>query len=71
MACKLGVSRVWVAEDYRRQGIATRMTQAMLADAVYGEVINRTHVAFSQPTAEGKHFGTHFFGTPTFNIYTP
>jgi hypothetical protein len=44
---------------------------AMLADAVYGEVVPRACVAFSQPTAQGKQFAAHFFGCNTFNIYTP
>lgn len=69
--CKLGVSRIWVSESLRRQGLASRLMSAMLADAVYGEVVPRTLVAFSQPTADGKQFGAHFFGTNSYNIYTP
>jgi N-acetyltransferase len=66
-----GISRIWVPSELRRQGIATRLMNLITADYVFGQIISKNMVAFSQPSSDGKKFATRYFGTNKFCIYTP
>lgn len=67
----LGVSRIWVAPKYRRKGIATRLLEAGRNSFVYGAIVPKSQVAFSQPTEDGLKLATEYFGKEDFSIYTP
>lgn len=48
-----GVRRVWVKDDVRRKGIASRIIDLVRTHLIYGHVFERGDVAFTAPTAEG------------------
>lgn len=54
----LGVSRMWVRKEYRRQGIAAKMLS--LARKSQTQPITKAQVAFSQPTMEGFKFACKY-----------
>eukprot|EP00752_Nemacystus_decipiens_P017847 g16003.t1 len=58
----VGVLQVWVHEQCRRQGIATRLVDAVREKMVYGITLRRDQIAFSQPTREGQAFATRYTG---------
>ena len=56
----LGVHQIWVHSRFRRQGIATRLVDAMREKMVYGCVIPRNKIAFSSPTLAGASFARRY-----------
>ncbi|XP_051952362.1 N-acetyltransferase ESCO2-like [Xyrauchen texanus] len=64
-----GISRIWVFSLMRRKGIATRMLDTVRTSFMYGSYLTKEEIAFSDPTPEGKLFGTKYCGTPTFLVY--
>lgn len=71
MKSSFGISRIWVAPEFRRQGIATKIMNVITTDFIYGEIVPKNLIAFSQPSGDGKKFATHYFGTNKFSVYTP
>ena len=59
----VGVSRIWVAQDFRRQGIAAKMVRAMKG-RFYGtaKILDNGEFAFSHTTPSGSEFATKFVG---------
>jgi len=66
---KIGISRLWVHRNFRSQNIATKLVDVVRANFVFGEVVKKELVAFSQPSPEGKKFATKYFGTLEFLVY--
>ncbi|XP_078072204.1 uncharacterized protein LOC144495724 [Mustelus asterias] len=64
-----GISRVWVFSMMRRKAIATRMTDCLRSNFVYGSYLSKDEIAFSDPTPDGKLFATEYCGTPRFLVY--
>ncbi|KAI5776841.1 ESCO1/2 acetyl-transferase-domain-containing protein [Geopyxis carbonaria] len=51
----MGVSRIWTCISYRRIGIAMKMLDVAMDTFIYGLKLDKTVVAFSQPTESGKN----------------
>ncbi|KAF3703709.1 N-acetyltransferase ESCO1 [Channa argus] len=64
-----GISRIWVVNMMRRQGIATRLIECLRNNFIYGSYLSKDEIAFSDPTPDGKLFATHYFGTSQFLVY--
>ncbi|XP_040921370.1 microtubule-associated protein futsch-like isoform X2 [Toxotes jaculatrix] len=64
-----GISRIWVVNMMRRQGIASRMLECLRNNFIYGSYLSKDEIAFSDPTPDGKLFATHYFGTSQFLVY--
>ncbi|XP_054479058.1 microtubule-associated protein futsch-like isoform X2 [Anoplopoma fimbria] len=64
-----GISRIWVVNTMRRQGIASRMLECLRNNFIYGSYLSKDEIAFSDPTPDGKLFATHYFGTSQFLVY--
>ncbi|KAG7249445.1 hypothetical protein CRUP_024046 [Coryphaenoides rupestris] len=64
-----GVSRIWVFSLARRKAIATRLLDTVRSTFMYGSVLTKEEIAFSDPTPDGKQFATRYCGTPTFLVY--
>jgi len=67
----IGISRIWVHHQFRRQGIATALLDSIRNHFVYGVSVKKDHVAVTQPSTEGLLFATGYFGTGEFLVYTP
>ena len=64
-----GVSRIWTYYPYRRQGIATRLVDALRNTFVLGACLNSNQIAFSDPTADGIQFAAYYCKTESFLTY--
>ena len=58
----VGVSRIWTSRTFRRKGIANNLLECVMNQFIYGMEIDRTDVAFSQPTEMGTTFAKAWFG---------
>ena len=58
----LGISRIWTSRAYRRRGIATCLLEWARRSFVYGLVVAKDRVAFSQPSQSGKALAEAWFG---------
>lgn len=65
----LGIRRLWVFGPLRRQGLAVRLLDAVRHNFVYGRVISKQLIAFSDPTPDGKKFASSYTGTEEFLVY--
>ncbi|CAI4544177.1 BCE_3a_G0018750.mRNA.1.CDS.1 [Saccharomyces cerevisiae] len=59
---KIGISRIWVCRTARKLGIATKLIDVARENIVYGEVIPRYQVAWSQPTDSGGKLASKYNG---------
>ncbi|KAK6990869.1 N-acetyltransferase ESCO1 [Biomphalaria glabrata] len=67
-AC-VGISRLWVAADKRKSGIATKLVDCVRQWFNYGTLIPKFRVAFTGPTQDGYKFASTYMGTPSFLVY--
>lgn len=58
----LGVLQIWVSPSFRRKNIARRMLDCGRAHCIYGFLVPRQSIAFSQPTSEGRAFAAAYTG---------
>lgn len=58
----IGISRIWVAPKWRRFGLARHLLHAVLTHLVYGMVLDKHQVAFSQPSYSGGLLAKNFNG---------
>jgi N-acetyltransferase len=58
----VGVSRIWTSRSFRRKGIANNLLECVMHQFIYGMEIERTEVAFSQPTELGTALAKSWFG---------
>jgi GNAT superfamily N-acetyltransferase len=60
--CKaiIGIHHMWVHSKFRKQGIATRLIDAVREKMVFGLVVSPEKVAFSSPTEAGVKFARRY-----------
>ncbi|KAF9701049.1 hypothetical protein EKO04_000731 [Ascochyta lentis] len=58
----LGISRIWVSAQFRKQGLARRLLDCTRNDFMYGLKIEKRLTAFSQPTESGGKLARKYFG---------
>lgn len=57
----LGISRIWTCSSHRRQGIAARLLDCARDTFIYGMHLEKSMVAFSQPTESGGGLARNWF----------
>ncbi|ELR23458.1 Nacetyltransferase [Acanthamoeba castellanii str. Neff] len=65
----MGISRIWVHEEHRRTGVATKLLDAARAHFVYGYPVRKSECAFTQPTRDGHSLASQYFGLKQFLVY--
>ena len=60
--CKLGISRIWVASHWRRNGLGMMMLNLVTKRLVYGMTLGKMELAFSQPSYSGGLLAKRFCG---------
>ena len=58
----LGISRIWVSNQFRKQGLARRLLDSTRSDFMYGLTVEKHLIAFSQPTESGGKLARKYFG---------
>ncbi|KAI8612194.1 ESCO1/2 acetyl-transferase-domain-containing protein [Chytriomyces sp. MP71] len=66
----LSTSRIWVSKAHRLKGIAVKMLDACRRKFVFGCILDKEKMAFSQPTVAGLRLGWRYFGRRDFLVYT-
>lgn len=59
---KIGISRIWIAPKWRRYGLARALLETVLKHSIYGIVLKKSQVAFSQPSYSGGALAKDFNG---------
>ncbi|RMD41555.1 hypothetical protein DV735_g3569, partial [Chaetothyriales sp. CBS 134920] len=57
----VGVSRIWTSRAFRRKGIANNLLECVMNKFIYGMDIEKTEMAFSQPTESGAALARGWF----------
>lgn len=57
----LGISRIWVSNQFRKQGLARRLLDSTRSDFMYGLTVEKHLTAFSQPTESGGKLARNYF----------
>lgn len=70
---RVGISRIWVAPDWQRRGVATRLADAMRSNFLLsaGVIVSPHLVAFSHTTPQGTAFATRYVSSLSFFTYAP
>ncbi|GMI86495.1 CHROMOSOME TRANSMISSION FIDELITY 7 [Hibiscus trionum] len=64
-----GIRAIWVTPSNRRKGVATQLLEAVRKSFRMGYVIERSEVAFSQPSSDGQALASNYIGTTSFLVY--
>ncbi|KAF2630100.1 hypothetical protein BU25DRAFT_456506 [Macroventuria anomochaeta] len=59
----LGISRIWVSNQFRKRGLARRLLDSTRSDFMYGLTVEKHLTAFSQPTESGGKLARRYFGS--------
>ncbi|ELU04560.1 hypothetical protein CAPTEDRAFT_159966 [Capitella teleta] len=66
---RCGINRIWVLSSQRRQGIATRLLDAVRNHFIMGYQLSRSELAFTDPTPTGKLLASTYCQTSQFLVY--
>ncbi|KAI3405834.2 ECO1 [Candida oxycetoniae] len=58
----IGISRIWIAPKWRQNGAARFLLNCVLKNSIYGKVLSRNQIAFSQPSHGGGLLAKSFNG---------
>ncbi|XP_056848342.1 protein CHROMOSOME TRANSMISSION FIDELITY 7-like [Raphanus sativus] len=64
-----GVRAIWVSPSNRRKGLATQLLDTARESFSSGCILEKSQLAFSQPSSLGRAFGCNYFGTSSFLVY--
>ncbi|CAF2132506.1 protein CHROMOSOME TRANSMISSION FIDELITY 7 [Brassica rapa] len=64
-----GIRAIWVSPSNRRKGLATRLLDTARESLSSGCVLEKSQLAFSEPSSLGSAFGSNYFGTRSFLVY--
>ncbi|XP_059428137.1 protein CHROMOSOME TRANSMISSION FIDELITY 7-like isoform X1 [Corylus avellana] len=64
-----GIRAIWVTPSNRRKHIASQLLDAVRKSFCIGFVLERSQLAFSQPTSAGKVLASNYLGAGSFLVY--
>ena len=64
-----GISRIWVSDKSRRQGLAMKLLNVARSVFTFGTELENSELAFSQPTPAGHQLATKYFGRNDYLVY--
>lgn len=70
VAAECGVARIWTHPKFRRQKVATRLLDTLRANFSLTKAIDKSMLAFSDPTINGKDFAKNYTQTKDFLVYS-
>lgn len=57
---KIGISRIWVCRNERGRGVATKLLECARKKTVYGSILEKWELAWSQPSDSGAKLATSY-----------
>lgn len=66
----IGIRQIWVDSKFRKQGVANKLVDCARKTFLYGVIIPRNSIAFSQPTRDGQAFGLSYTKNECGTIWT-
>ncbi|XP_050297556.1 N-acetyltransferase ESCO2 isoform X2 [Anthonomus grandis grandis] len=66
---KCGLTFMWVAQNFRRQGIASALVTAVKNNFVFGHILSNDDVALTSPTEDGAAFAEKYFNSANYLVY--
>ncbi|KAI4348887.1 hypothetical protein L6164_009553 [Bauhinia variegata] len=69
VAAVCGIRAIWVTPSNRRKGIASQLLDSVRKSFSLGFGLERSQLAFSQPTSDGKSLASGYTGTGSFLVY--
>ena len=66
----IGIRQIWVDGKFRKQGVANKLVDCARKTFLYGIIIPRNSIAFSQPTRDGQAFGLSYTRNESGTIWT-
>ena len=67
-AC-VGINRIWVLPEARRKSVATRLLDAVRSSLIYGTIVEKNQVAFTDPTPDGRRLAAKYVEREDFLVY--
>jgi N-acetyltransferase len=61
---------MWTLEAARKQGVVSKILDAVRGNHLFGTVLARADLAFSQPTTMGRALAERYTGRPDFLVYS-
>lgn len=58
----IGISRIWICNKWRQHGLAMKLLQCILKNSIYGVILSKNQIAFSQPSFSGGMLAKSFNG---------
>lgn len=58
----MGITRIWTSSVHRSEGLATRLLDCAQENFMYGEILSKERIAFSQPTESGVALARKWYG---------
>jgi N-acetyltransferase len=65
----MGVKILWVHQQMRKAKIATKLIDVARQVFVFGQIVEKAQVAFSQPTFDGFNFAKYYCNSVGVNCY--
>jgi len=59
---KIGISRIWIAPEWRRMGLGTVLLNTVAQESIYGVRLDKNEIGFSQPSTSGGNLARTFNG---------
>ena len=59
---RVGISRIWISADWRQHGLAKELLNCVMKNSIYGQVLRKNQIAFSQPSYSGGLLAKAFNG---------
>ena len=70
ISAECGVARIWTHPNFRRQKVATRLLDTLRANFTLGKLVDKSQLAFSDPTINGKDFAKNYTKRNDFLVYS-
>ena len=65
----VGVNRIWVLPEHRRKHVATRLLDSVRATLIYGTIVEKDQIAFTDPTPDGRRLASRYTEREDFLVY--
>jgi len=69
LPCEIGISRIWVSPNFRKNGIAKMLLEGVRCNFFEGSPVLKNQIAFSDLTTDGSKLAQAYFETCNFLVF--